>query len=203
MGTKNDPGKFDGYAAAEPDEPMFVLLGRDPMAGALVREWAYLRSLWGENSEKVSEALACADAMERCARARGKAPVAIGDKPDQRCTDVVVGVASGASSIHPVLCANWEPREPAQLLSVDFEPIVQRTKWAIEAVFLGHQLLTWGTTLPSRWLTRPGVPVRVQVGARDRRGPPLEGENLTVRIRWRPLGGELAESCAPPRQEVP
>lgn len=29
MGTKNNPGAFDCYANAEPDEPMFVLLARD------------------------------------------------------------------------------------------------------------------------------------------------------------------------------
>jgi hypothetical protein len=29
MGTKNQPGKFDTcYANADPDEPMFVLLGK-------------------------------------------------------------------------------------------------------------------------------------------------------------------------------
>lgn len=40
MGTKNCPGKFDCYANAEPDEPMFVLLGRDESAADLVDEWA-------------------------------------------------------------------------------------------------------------------------------------------------------------------
>ena len=28
MGTKNNPGRFDCYGNAEPDEPIFVLLGR-------------------------------------------------------------------------------------------------------------------------------------------------------------------------------
>ena len=32
MATKNNPGKFDCYTNAEPDEPMFILLGRDPVA---------------------------------------------------------------------------------------------------------------------------------------------------------------------------
>jgi hypothetical protein len=31
MGTKSNPGPFDCYAKAEPDEPMFVLLARDPL----------------------------------------------------------------------------------------------------------------------------------------------------------------------------
>jgi len=43
MGTKNNPGKFDCYEKAEPDEPMFVLLARDPLAGHLVSIWAKMR----------------------------------------------------------------------------------------------------------------------------------------------------------------
>lgn len=63
MGTKNDPGHFDCYAAAEPDEPMFVLLGRDKHAPLLVMLWALLRQGDGEADEKIEEALKCADAM--------------------------------------------------------------------------------------------------------------------------------------------
>ena len=40
MSTKNNPGNFDCYANAAPDEPMFVLLARDPIAPILVRIWA-------------------------------------------------------------------------------------------------------------------------------------------------------------------
>lgn len=43
MGTKNNPGKFDCYANAESDEPMFVLLGRDRLAGHLVSIWSKIR----------------------------------------------------------------------------------------------------------------------------------------------------------------
>lgn len=43
MGTKNKPGKFDCYANAEPDEPMFVLLARDPLAAFLVSIWSKVR----------------------------------------------------------------------------------------------------------------------------------------------------------------
>ena len=64
MGTKNNPGKFDCYANAEPDEPMFVLLARDPMAPILVRLWADLREHNAGNPSKVSEARACAANME-------------------------------------------------------------------------------------------------------------------------------------------
>ncbi len=45
MGTKNNPGEFGCYAAAEPDEPMFTLLGRDPHAASLVWLWAVMREI--------------------------------------------------------------------------------------------------------------------------------------------------------------
>jgi len=64
MGSRNRPGKFDAYEKAAPDEPMFVLLARDPQAPALVRAWIAQRSEKGESSEKLVEASECADAME-------------------------------------------------------------------------------------------------------------------------------------------
>lgn len=45
MGTKANPGKFDCYEDALPDEPMFVLLARDPEFYALVDEWSKRRTL--------------------------------------------------------------------------------------------------------------------------------------------------------------
>lgn len=65
MGTKNDPGEFDCYEAAEDDEPMFVLLARDISAPGLVDQWADRRQLTGEEPEKVAEARECAQAMRR------------------------------------------------------------------------------------------------------------------------------------------
>jgi hypothetical protein len=67
MGTKNNPGKFDCYANAEPDEPMFILLGRDKNAPSLVDLWANQRELDGEDPAKVAEAKECAKAMRRWA----------------------------------------------------------------------------------------------------------------------------------------
>lgn len=63
MGTKNNPGAFDCYAAAAPDEPMFVLLGRDRHAPLLVTLWAWMREIDGENAVKVAEARDCAAQM--------------------------------------------------------------------------------------------------------------------------------------------
>jgi hypothetical protein len=68
MNTKRNPSKFDCYAKAGPDEPIFVLLGRDKQAPALVRIWAQVREDTGEDPEKVAEARACADTMEVWAR---------------------------------------------------------------------------------------------------------------------------------------
>jgi len=68
MGTKQNPGAFDCYVKAKPDEPMFILLARDPIAPLLVRLWAVIATLpeyhCEISTEKYQEALACADAME-------------------------------------------------------------------------------------------------------------------------------------------
>lgn len=76
MGTKNKPGVFDCYDAAEDDEPMFVLLARDASAPNIVEEWARCRfrklahetESVGDESltrglRKIAEALYCAQAM--------------------------------------------------------------------------------------------------------------------------------------------
>lgn len=76
MGTKNNPGNYDCYANAAPDEPMFILLARDKGAPDLVRAWAERRDSMIRGGEKpesdrpmVKEAYACADAMEAWRRA--------------------------------------------------------------------------------------------------------------------------------------
>lgn len=71
MGTKTNPGEFDCYHKAEPDEPIFVLLGRDPLAPALVSAWAMNRERMGRDGngpterdlQKAAEARHCALAM--------------------------------------------------------------------------------------------------------------------------------------------
>lgn len=64
MGTKNNPGKYDCYDKAEPDEPIFVLLARDEHAPQLVELWAALRNLQDGYTSKVNEAIECAVAMD-------------------------------------------------------------------------------------------------------------------------------------------
>lgn len=74
MGSKNRPGSFDCYANAEPDEPMFVLLGRDKHAPQLVEMWAGMRAMVGEDPAKVEEALKCAKAMRKWRHERKGVP---------------------------------------------------------------------------------------------------------------------------------
>ncbi len=75
MGTKNNPSAWDCYKAANPDEPMFVLLGRDPSAGLLVRLWARIREQRGEDPAKIAEALVVADQLDAWAKKLGKTTV--------------------------------------------------------------------------------------------------------------------------------
>jgi len=85
MGTKNKPGAFDCYANAEPDEPMFVLLGRDRHAPALVWLWAVLRELDDEDAAKIREARECAVSMIDWSADRGREVVGVS-------TSVLAGV---------------------------------------------------------------------------------------------------------------
>ena len=70
MGTKNNPGQFDCYANAEPDEPLFTLLARDPAAPDAILEWIRTRREMIALGEKpgsdwpvIDEALVLVDEM--------------------------------------------------------------------------------------------------------------------------------------------
>lgn len=78
MASKNNPGTFDCYANAQPDEPMFVLLGRDKHAPTLVWLWATMRELDSENPAVVAEARKCAVDMMAWAHEGGRKSVGLG-----------------------------------------------------------------------------------------------------------------------------
>lgn len=78
MGTKQNPGAYDCHQAAEPDEPLFTLLGRDKHAPTLIWLWATLRELDGEDPAKVDEARSCAVEMMAWASAHGRPVVGLG-----------------------------------------------------------------------------------------------------------------------------
>lgn len=56
MGTKNNPGVFDCHDKADPDEPRFTLLGRDPFTPVMLELWAEMREDAGDDPERVKEA---------------------------------------------------------------------------------------------------------------------------------------------------
>lgn len=63
---------------AHDNEMTFVLLGRDLVAPAVIREWCRLRCLHGKNSPKdpqITEALECAKKMEANREVPAPAPV--------------------------------------------------------------------------------------------------------------------------------
>jgi hypothetical protein len=72
MSTKANPGEYDCWSKASDDEEMFILLGRDRHAGALVRLWAEMREREGEDPLVVEEARDCAERMEGQARTLSK-----------------------------------------------------------------------------------------------------------------------------------
>jgi len=67
MSTKINPGAFDCLAKAEDDEPLFILLARDPIAPAMVRLWADAAAASAKtekDSAKAENAALIADKME-------------------------------------------------------------------------------------------------------------------------------------------
>jgi len=84
MGTKNNPGKFDCYNKLEPDEPHFVVMGRDAVGWVAVLMWIGSRlematvqatPMSQEEIDKLLEARDCARAMYDWAKARGKTEI--------------------------------------------------------------------------------------------------------------------------------
>jgi hypothetical protein len=101
MATKNNPGQFDCYAKAEPDEPMFTLLARDKHAPAIVRFWALLRLHAGEDPAVVKEALECALAMDLYRSAEIKKPLIYADDAEYARIAQVFMVLTKGLDEHP------------------------------------------------------------------------------------------------------
>ncbi len=99
MGTKNNPGAFDCYANAEPEEPMFILLGRDKHAPTLVWLWATLRELDGEDPAKVKEARECAANMMGWAHDHGRPVVGFGQAALAGVIELIRTVNSAAKRL--------------------------------------------------------------------------------------------------------
>lgn len=106
MGTKRNPGRFDCYAKAEPDEPLFVLLARDPTAALTVTIWMKLRDLRRragphrvEDAEQIEEAREIARAMETWASEHGRDEPRVQEIFEEMildCADVIRARREGA-----------------------------------------------------------------------------------------------------------
>jgi len=59
MATKNQIIETLVTKVHDPDEPLFLLRGRDPLAYETVKKWAYLALEAGVNPIKVEEAIDC------------------------------------------------------------------------------------------------------------------------------------------------
>jgi hypothetical protein len=69
MGTKEKPGVFDCYENALPDEPMFILLGRDQTAPELIEAWAARRIYDMAVGKKPQSDMAMVEEAQACAKA--------------------------------------------------------------------------------------------------------------------------------------
>jgi hypothetical protein len=68
MGMKLQPGNFDCYGNAEPDEPMFILLARDIAAPLVVEEWANRRERMIQIGSKPESDRPMVDEARECAK---------------------------------------------------------------------------------------------------------------------------------------
>jgi hypothetical protein len=114
MGTKNNPGKFDCYQAAEPDEPMFVLLARDKHAPTLIWLWSVMRKLDGEDPAKVQEAGDCVMAMFEWQKAHGRPATGIGQAALAAVVELI-GAANWGHDHMRELTGKEQINQPTQL----------------------------------------------------------------------------------------
>lgn len=113
MGTKANPNPaYDCYANAEPDEPMFVLLARDPRAAVLVNLWAAMSRMDEEDPTKIAEAEKTANEMVMwmLAKRPGREPIGVAGAA---CALAVLAEMSGAvvhiwqQALEPLAMGNY------------------------------------------------------------------------------------------------
>jgi len=188
MGTKNNPGQFDCHRNAEPDEPMFVLLGRDPRAADLVRAWARSRRSDieaglrpKEDGEMVNEAFSCAADMARFSREVWQ--------PRRRGTPTPDGTQARAADQPEVKLVSEEGVRFARDLPLsccpESRPELQRgvTLGTVGCIFFvrcpncDHRTEGWRTEGEAwadwwgRWRGTAGKGLRTKDGAQDRAKP--------------------------------
>jgi len=135
MSTKNNPGSFDCYAKAEPDEPMFILLARDPLAPILVDLWASMREVSGHvDFGKIDNATDVAEAMRqwrdrrkyqrrkamKATRVAGKTEADV-SKTEYQLEDLCA-ICGAAWRFHRAVSPQWCPKrdENGQVIRMDW-----------------------------------------------------------------------------------
>src|SRR5215471_7269371 len=96
MATRDENTSDDGscWNRARDDEQMFIMLGRDRHAPALIRLWAEMREREGEDTAIVNEAREIAQLMEDEAVAKGKVVLSL-DAVSMFCVSLKPGAADG------------------------------------------------------------------------------------------------------------
>lgn len=119
MGTKQNPGAFDCYANAAPDEPMFVLLARSRYSAALVNLYAAMKRRealdtpgfhWEKGTvDKIEEAEQCANSMVEWRLQQGQ----LDDVAGLRA--LAEGVAMLAEQLGVVVRIDLQPLQPLRM----------------------------------------------------------------------------------------
>lgn len=160
MGTKNKPGDYDCYANADPDEPMFILLARDPSAPLLVELWARMKADADPGEEAMEiEAIECARAMRewREKHRPGKKLKVV--RPAQENSVVADYIEGAMSFLHEgqdgyALLEKALAAANGEEISVESEPRFKQEYLATPEIIEDgdprvHEDLDWGKSEPS------------------------------------------------------
>jgi hypothetical protein len=104
MASKNNPGAFDCFGDAHPDEPLFVLRSTDVTAPFLVRAWQYLRA--GQIDLAMAEMVDAAKAL----KVAGKKPKPLSDPKLAEARACAVAMFDWLHRAHPM---STDPKPPA------------------------------------------------------------------------------------------
>ena len=174
MGTKNNPSKFDCYSNAKSDEPMFILLGRDPQAAALVELWAFTREQRIEPPAVIEEARQCAKDMRDYCRSLGK-----------ESDDDPFGTITIMQKVSQLQATGKELEADIAALSNDsrlFVPGVwqcEKCHFVLTRTSIDATTGSFGTTMQDREETEPC---------------PNDGTPM-IRVSWEQRARELGKTC--------
>lgn len=131
MGTKQNPGNYDCYAKALPDEPLFILLARDEWAPVLVEDWAQKRYTDIMDNRRPKSDLAIVEEARQCAMQMRVWRKTHGDDAARRAAErweyTAIGVAPSADV---VLVLNNAGRDGWELVTKDGDHLILKRRVA-------------------------------------------------------------------------